>query len=574
VLLFYMNVRYTALTGIYSDVMKWFSLNISVHKRAVHSLWFLLLAACILCRMDSAWAQVKNNVLSVTYISAENIYLDGGRDSGLNIGDTLEVWRGKEKIAEIQLLYLAEHTSSSKLIQARKNPQIGDRVEPKKLSGVSSELQIPPAPLQPGNEPAARPAEPPARSTVIISGNLGVQWYQFVDRSPYHQDFSQPAVRFNFKAQNLWNRAYNLRIRLRSRYNYQPGQPGNYSTGQPQQEWRNRIYEFSFANDPLRTPVHFRLGRIISNTFSGAGYIDGALLQHNVSDLYHWGIFAGAQPEWQFSDSQTSIQKYGIFANYLKGEYGAGSRLEAALALVGAYHDLEISREYIYIQSGYGQGKYYSFFQNAEIDVNRSWRREKTGQMFELSSLLLSGNFYISDNISATIGYDRRRNYYTYEQRSLADSLFDNAFRQGVRSTIYLKPLANLRLSANVGYNRLEHTSQPTYSSALNVTYTNFAVRGSMITGRLAGFSNLYTRGLNSSMLIGKNFNRGHVVDLAYGQYRYTLEIDGSTRLSHWLRSTWQVVLPWHLFLNGQYEYDWGDDRQGHLISTELSYHF
>jgi hypothetical protein len=515
-------------------------------------------------------AQEKERIVAVTYISSENIYLDGGKDAGINVGDTLALWHDRQKIAEVQVIYSAEHTASAKILTIIKNPQIGDQAELRKSMARSTLVQ-PPAPVTQPHPPATLTAEPPAASAVRISGSIGLQLYQFWDRSGFKHDFSQPVLRLNFKAQNLWNRAYNLRFHLRSNYNRKAQ---NYSSIPGQREWRNRIYEMSFSYDNPRAPVNFRAGRIISNTFSGVGYIDGALLQYNFADSYHLGIFAGTQPQWQYSDFQIVRQKYGLYTNYRKGESVAGSRLEATLALVGEYHYQTISREYVYLQSSYAPGQYFSFYQNAEIEVNRYWRQEKTGKSIDVSSLLLSGNFYITGNLSSSLSYDHYHNYYTYELRSMADSLFDSAARQGLRSTIYWRIIPNLRFTASAGFRWRENDSGSTYSWSGQLTNSNLVFRGSMISARLAGYSNLYTRGYNPSLLVGQNFNRGHSVNVEYGHYFYNLDINGTYHVNHWLRSTLQFVLPWHLYLYGQYEYDWGTDRQGQIFSAELGYHF
>jgi hypothetical protein len=515
-------------------------------------------------------AQEKERIVAVTYISSENIYLDGGKDAGINVGDTLALWHDRQKIAEVQVIYSAEHTASAKILTIIKNPQIGDQAELRKSMARSTLVQ-PPAPVTQPHPPATLTAEPPAASAVRISGSIGLQLYQFWDRSGFKHDFSQPVLRLNFKAQNLWNRAYNLRFHLRSNYNRKAQ---NYSSIPGQREWRNRIYEMSFSYDNPQAPVNFRAGRIISNTFSGVGYIDGALLQYNFADSYHLGIFAGTQPQWQYSDFQIVRQKYGLYTNYRKGESVAGSRLEATLAFVGEYHYQTISREYVYLQSSYARGQYFSFYQNAEIEVNRYWRQEKTGKSIDVSSLLLSGNFYITGNLSSSLSYDHYHNYYTYELRSMADSLFDSAARQGLRSTIYWRIIPNLRFTASAGFRWRENDSGSTYSWSGQLTNSNLVFRGSMISARLAGYSNLYTRGYNPSLLVGQNFNRGHSVNVEYGHYFYNLDINGTYHVNHWLRSTLQFVLPWHLYLYGQYEYDWGTDRQGQIFSAELGYHF
>jgi hypothetical protein len=529
-----------------------------------------MVITAILCWIVPAGAQQKERIVTVTYISSENVYLDGGTDDGINVGDTLTIWRDQLKISEVKIIYTADHTSSGRLLTFQSKPQIGDQAILQKSPIKPVEVRPPVIPAQTTRPILSQQERSPA-SPVRISGNIGLQWYQFLDHSAIKRDFSQPALRLNFKAQNLWNKNYNLRIRLRSDYNRRAYDSGS---APGRREWQNRIYEMSFSYDDPRALFNFRTGRIISNAFSGVGYIDGVLLQYNITGMSRLGVFAGAQPQWQYSDFQPARQKYGLYANFRKGEITAYYRWETTLALVGEYHYAAISREYVYLQSNYLHGKYFSIYQNAEIDVNRYWRKEKSGRDINLSSVLLSANFYITGFLSASLSYDHRQNYYTYEQRSLADSLFDSASRQGVRSTLYWRIKSNFRFTANAGFRQGTNGSGATYSWAGHLIHSNLLVRGLTISGRLAGYSNPFTRGYNPSLLLGKSFNHGHAINIEFGNYFYTLGLDDSNHTNRWLRSTLQFVLPWQLYFYGQYEYDWGQDRQGQIISAELGYHF
>lgn len=515
--------------------------------------------------------QAQNTLIDfkVQYISAEHVYLDGGKDKGLAIGDTLIVRRLKTVIAEVVVEFVSEHSASCRVIQARQNPVAGDLAALKSKTAPAVEEKKPLAkhPLlkEKENEKAS-----PERNHIRISGSMGFQWYQFIDNSAFNLNFSQPTVRLNFKARNIWNRPFNLFIKLRSRYNKRERA---YNSDVPQKEWRNRIYELYFSYEDEKAPLNFRFGRIISNTLSGVGYIDGVLLQHNLTNKVRWGIFAGTQPEWQYSDFQTSLQKYGLYANYLRGDY-TSSRLEATLAAAGEYHGSTVSREFIYMQTSYYHGKRWNIYQSTELDVNRGWRKEKSGQTISLSGLYVSGNYYFADWISAGLSYDNRKNYYTYEMRGLADSLFDAAFRHGLRATLNGRILKNTRFSINFGLRERETGAQYTYSYGTNLTQNNLFLRGLMLSVRFNGFHNLYTTGYNPSLQAGKNFSGGHSVSISYGNYFYRIDRTNSDRLNQWLRAAAQIELPLRLYLSGQYEYDWGDDRRGHLILAEVGYRF
>ena len=94
-----------------------------------------------------------------------------------------------------------------------------------------------------------------------------------------------------------------------------------------------------------------------------------------------------------------------------------------------------------------------------ELDINRDWRKERTGNTISLSSLYLSGFLKFSNQWSTQLSYDNRRNYYYYQYISIADSLFDDAFRQGLRLRINMNALKNIRFYLSGGIRKRENDS-------------------------------------------------------------------------------------------------------------------
>lgn len=172
------------------------------------------------------------------------------------------------------------------------------------------------------------------------------------------------------------------------------------------------------------------------------------------------------------------------------------------------------------------------------------------------------------------MSYDNRKNYYTYELRTLADSLFDDAFRQGLRASVNVRFTKDLRLFANSGIRDRGDNSPLTYSYMGGFNWSDLFDQRITMSIRAAGFSNLYTEGLNPSLTFSKYFRDGHSVGIGYGNYSYMLKVNKQDRLNHWLRLDGQVELPLHMFLSSDLEYDWGDDSEGFRVFAEIGYRF
>ena len=200
----------------------------------------------------------------VKYISSENIYLDAGSDGGLNIGDSLVVKRGVKIIAGLHVAFVAEHSSSCKIINQKEKIQRGDLVFLIKTAKKQIET------VQKTESRKRIISKKIERKTkkkrfARISGSASFQGYFIKDLQETKLNFNQRTIRLNLKMKKIWGKEYNFRIRTRSRYNQRKRR---YSSYVPKNEWRNRIYTVSFSYDNDEAPINYKLGQIISNKFS------------------------------------------------------------------------------------------------------------------------------------------------------------------------------------------------------------------------------------------------------------------------------------------------------------------
>jgi hypothetical protein len=518
-----------------------------------------------------AFGQQPAATFEVKYISGENIYIDAGIADSLMVGDRLEVRRGDSVVAELEIVFAAENSASCKLLTLEARVAAGDRVY------IGSKIERPqtPAPViaeektvSTQQQPDSLPIKPRAQKA-RISGGIAVQLHKWDDRSASNLDFSQPSFRINFKANRLWGKDLSLNLRVTTRYNQRSRE---YSPDVPKTEWRNRIYQLSFGYANDLAPFSLEVGRVISNKMSGVGYIDGMIIQKGI-DNFHVGAFAGTQPEWQYSDFQTSLQKYGGYINYTGGDFQS-NRLESTVAAAGEYHGSTVSRELLYIRNNITLGGRWNIYQSAEIDFNRSWKKEKLGESINLTNLYVSGRGKFADWLSAGLSFDNRRNYWTYETRTLADSLFDDVLRKGFRADISLRPLRNYFLFGNFGFHKRGVDEGSTYSYSFGLNKTNlFSVRQS-INAQFAGFTGPFTDGYNYSIRFNRTIRRGDMISFGYGAYIYKFGNNGNNRTNDWIQVSGQFDIYRRLYSSATYEYNMGDDTKGNRVIAELGYRF
>ncbi len=543
--------------------------------------WRLYLLKWTLLAMimtSAVHSQEQTTTFKVKYLSAENVYLEGGKVKGLSVGDTLIVRRNNQEIAIIVAAYVAEYSTSCRVEKLNAPINIGDNVYRKALR-PRAVTEVPPAEERekdtvveaenPQNSEKIIPDRKTRKNAAKISGSIALRVFHLNDQSSSELDFFQPTARLNLRMRNLWGKEYSLRVRTRTRYNHRSRSFNNV----PETEWRNRIYEASFSYDERQSPLNYRFGRILSNYLSGVGYLDGLQIQYNINPGTAVGLLAGTQPDWRNSNFQTKIQKYGAFLNFITGDY-ANQRHESTIAAAAQYNSGTISREFLYVRNSFSSRRGLYLYQSAEIDINRSWRKDKSGKSLVLSNLFLSGRYKFSRSFSAGISFDNRQNYWTYEVRSLADSLFDDALRTGFRANASLLLPGNYRLYVNGGIRKRETETRNTYSYAGGISQNNFLVKRLLLNINGAGFSNTFTKGYNGTARIGYRFRNGSRVELAQGVYAYRFNAGVLQRDNYWINLSGYIAVLRHLFFSGQVEHNWGDDLKGQRILAELGYRF
>lgn len=530
----------------------------------VYSSLILILAFITsLLAQDQLTAKIK-------YLSAENVYLDKGTLSGIQTGDKFTVFQDEIPVGYLEVIFVASHSASCKIINQNKKFLIGDIAVRTFKSTITEDPEKTDLPKRKREIPISKTISSDDTPIAKFSGSVSVQWYQYNDVSGNNLNFNQPALRLNLKVRQLWSSQYNFTIKMRSRYS---NRSKKYSNNLPKQKWSNRIYSFGLDYTDANKPFNFKVGRIISEKFGGIGYIDGAVVQYNSSTNLNIGLFGGYQPEWQYSKFQTSLQKYGIYMNYRKGSYQSHI-YESTLAAAGEYHGKTISREFIYMQNQINYRHQWQFFQSVSLDINRAWRKKLTGESISISNLYIYGRYRFSDKISAGLSYDNRKNYLTYETKTIAEEIFDSAFRQGLRTNLYVSFPNKYNLSTNIGIRKHEPESELTYSYHISLNKSDLFINRSRADLSVAGYSNKFTRGVNPSISWNYYLARGHTLGFSGGTYFYNLKDGNMKRSTNWMGLESFIHVFKKIFLFIDYEYNWGDDAEGHRILSELGYRF
>lgn len=497
--------------------------------------------------------------LHVEHASGQAVYVSAGELDGLRPGDSLEVHRDGQPVALLEVVRTTEHTAFCRLVHQFLPVEPGDRV----LASTYDELTVTEEAelLPPPDEPRGldRLVELERRHSEVREPSLtGAASFRTQLRSTgkgeLERSSSETTARISVAGRDLGGRPLTFRVRARARQRKRDS--GSSSTLSDQ-----RFYELSLRWEPTDSRSWWQLGRIGSRQETGTGYLDGVAGQLALGRRWGFGGFAGLNPEVDEDLFGTSDTKLGAFVTWATPR-GPGRYGEVLLSAIGEYVPDGLSREYLFLQSRFGDRGRWSFYQQAELDLNRDWRREAGASATQLSNLSLSASFRISDRLRGSLSYDARRRYRDDDTRDVPEEAFDRFLREGWRGTLFYRSPGGLGLSVGAGLRGGEGDVDSVDSFVVSANHGNLFGSRILLGGDFSSFRSETGDGYLATLRARKSFRRGHDVGLTLGQSSSRSEIGGENLDLRWLRFDGTLQLPYRLFLLVEIEVGMSDGAE------------
>lgn len=517
--------------------------------------------------------------IAVSYLSSTAVYLDGGRDAGLAPGARLRVVRDGDTIAELEVDFVAEHSASCRVVESSRAIRAGDRVVVLSVpEGETEPAEAAPATPQPEPQVATSPvyrASAPSEPEKIrfrSSGSVGFGYRTFSDDGG--RSSNESSGRLSLRLSGVGGMPIEVRARGRARSISRDG----YGPSVARSQDSDRLYELSVAWAPEKGRFRVQAGRFGASPYLGLGYLDGVLGELRLTDTLYFGAFGGSRPELGDLGLQTGGAKYGGYARWSKQDFAAGGYGEIVLGGVTERAETgEVSRDYVTVESRFGRGADWWISQRAEIDINRDWREQVTGSTSEISNAALAASFRLGGSLRATLSYDQRRNYVTWETRPVRpEDTFTDYFREGGRVALEWRGGSGWTVSAGAGLERADQVDDPTNSGFLSLFKSQLFGLPLLVGGDATFYSGGSAEGWIASLRGRWVFRGGHDVGLTLGASEASLPDfpDLEARTNQWVRLSGTAQLPARLYLIGEYELLMGDDVEGDRALLEIGYRF
>jgi hypothetical protein len=251
-----------------------------------------------------------------------------------------------------------------------------------------------------------------------------------------------------------------------------------------------------------------------------------------------------------------------------------GRGLHLQLAGVGRYHEGSISREVMTMATTWSGRGGLSLHQAAEVDLNRSWRRDDGASALDLSSFALGGRWRVDRRLSVRLGWDNRRPVRTWETRDRPDSLFQDAGRRGLSAGVALRDGAGRRLWLDGSLRSPRSGGIDSRSWGVRGRLPDLPAAGWDLDASLRGFDGPYLAGLAPSVALAWRGDRRWYGRVSGGVSMYRDRTGDDDRDATWVSGSLERVFADRWSAMAELRLDWGDAVSRRAVLLELRRRF
>jgi hypothetical protein len=527
-------------------------------------------------------------VFHVRYIAETSVYLDAGRNAGIQEGMKLSVvapppdavasdgvrFRGYPHIAELNVISVADSSSVCDVITSPGELRIGelaylspDSVEDRHLADSARDAENYPIivtftdgdPLD--AELRDTKTYPAAESSVVGSmrGRFGFS-YGGIQEAGINSTQLGLMIDADMTriAGTYWNFNGFWRGNLNSSSTNFTGTGATTLT-----DLINRTYTLGFRYDSPYSPNVAGVGRVYLPWAPSLSTIDGGYYGRKLGHFFTVGAFAGSTPDpssWSYNPDQ---QIAGTFAS---AEYGDFDHLHfistAGLALTSI--TWRVARQFAFFENNLNWKHNISFYNSMQIDAART------------SPLVNGGSNPIGVSQSYTsvhfqplnwIGFGVNNNYFrqlpTFDPLLIGTGLVDKYLFQGFSGEVRLVLPRHIGLYASLGQSKATTDTKSSLNQAYGISFVNIRNTGLLLDAHYSKFESSFGSGQYESVSLSKSLTDTLRLQVLGGMQRFDSLLSSNTNAK---------------FVNGILDYSFGrryfvEGLFGWYQGTTLNYH-
>ena len=445
-----------------------------------------VLAGLIACHAFSQTGEPRTR-FKVTYVASDAVYLDGGRQAGLEEGFHLTLKRSKpgasdmeaRVVAELTVVSVASTSAVCELKEKQIDPEAGDVAW---LSPADAETLRAQAATQGARAYAqvvsftdGDPLDEEARKYVPkaplpeinhLRGRIAFEHDSIIDHGAGSSTSMQEGIVLRADMTRIGSTYWNFTGYWRGRLD----STASGSQTQTLSDLLNRTYTIgAYYNNP-DSKWEAGLGRLYVPWATSLDTIDGGYIAHKLGKHSRAGIFAGTTPDpasWNFNPHR---EMGGAFVNWEVGSF-EDVRYDSTAGLGLTRIDWHPERQFLFLENSISYKSIVSIYHNFEVDQLSPALTGGIKRGPQISRSFLTFRLQPTRRFSLDLSHNYFRNLPTFDQQLLGTGLLDQFLFQGFSGGVHVDIPRFASLYTTVGRSRRDGDARAALNQMYGLTF-------------------------------------------------------------------------------------------------------
>jgi hypothetical protein len=525
----------------------------------VFDLAWVALAGLLLCTFSSGlFAQTtapseKPSVFRVKYLADASVYVDAGRNAGLQEGMKLSViepppdnaitdgvrFRGYAHVAELNVVSVADSSSICDVVSSAGDLKIGQfailgptSAEDRHLAENARDTDNYPIVVaftsgDPADEELhATKVENITESPVgVMRARVGLS-YGGTRESGLNS--TQVGMMIDADMTHIGGTYWNFNGYWRGNLNTSSSSISSGSSA-TLTDLINRTYHLGFTYQNPYSPNTYGIGRLFLPWAPSLSTIDGAYMGHRIGRITTVGAFAGSTPDpssWSYNPNQ---QIAGTFVSTENGDFDHVHYISTAGIAVNTIN-WRVSRQFAFFENNMNWKRYISFYNSMQLDTARTSPYTGGGSNpTGLTQTYNSLHFQPIKLVTFGVNYNYFRNLPTFDPLLIGTGLVDKYLFQGFSGDVRLDLPKHISLYADLGKSKANTDTKNSLNQAYGITFANIGHTGLFLDMHYSQFDSSFGSGQYESVSLSKSLTDTLRVQLLGGNQKFNSPFSSNT---------------------------------------------
>ena len=536
-------------------------------------------------------------IFHVKYISEGSVYLDAGRNAGLEEGMLLHLvhadpnggttdavrFQGQESLADVRIFSVADTSSAAEIMKSREDLAVGDiayldiesvHLRQDKSDALESE-NYPVVVTFSYGDPLDEEVRAAKASTVAppIENQLRGRFGFDVGTLSEPGGFSSRQVGLLVQADmsRIGGTHWNLTGYWRGLLNTQSTGSAGGTSPVTLNDLMNRTYHLGLYYQNPDSVVTMGVGRLFLPYAPSLSTIDGGYFGYKISQQITAGVFGGSTPDptsWSYNPNQRIA---GTFVNYQAGDFDHMKVTSTAgLALTTIFW--HVARQFAFFENTLSMGRSFSLYNSMQADAGRTALLGATYGT-GITQSFTSVRFSPIKLLTFDLNHNYLRNLPTFDPALISTGLLDQFLFQGLSGGVTMSLPYHIGVSTDIGRSKSSTDTSTSWNQMYGITFGEIRNTGLHLDLRYTKFNSSFGQGTYEFVSVSRTItDRLHLA--VQGGMQHLISSFSANTNSRFVTGTADWAFGTRYFLEALYTWNTGTNMSYRQTNLTFGYRF